>query len=180
MGAKAVLVGVLLALAAGVAAAEQGGAVMAFSLSSGDFEAGQPIPAAFSCDGVDQSPSLSWSNVPAGTQAFALICEDPDAPAGTWIHWVAYDIPAAAKGLARAVKPIQELPDGTRQGRNDFGRIGYGGPCPPRGKPHHYVFTVYALSRTLPLAAGARRKDLLAAMRGIVLGQAELIGTYQH
>ena len=151
---------------------------MAFAISSPDFPAGQPIPRDFTCSGKDVSPGLSWGNPPSGTQFFALICDDPDAPGGTWVHWVIYNIPGTAKGLPRSVKTVKDLPDGSQQGKNDFGKIGYGGPCPPAGKPHRYFFTLYALSRKLPLASGATKKEVLASMQGAVVAKAELVGSY--
>ncbi len=183
MRPPAALVVTILALSAAAAAAEQeggtkGGTDMAFAIASSDFQAGKAIPQDYTCSGKDVSPALSWDNPPSGTLAFALICDDPDAPGGTWVHWVIYNIPASAKGLPRSVKTAKELPDGSLQGKNDFGKIGYGGPCPPKGRPHRYFFTVYALSRKLPLAAGAAKKDVLVAMQGSILGKAELVGTY--
>ncbi|MCD6340057.1 MAG: YbhB/YbcL family Raf kinase inhibitor-like protein, partial [Verrucomicrobia bacterium] len=130
--------------------------------------------------GEDVSPPLAWSGAPEGAQAFALICDDPDAPMGTWVHWVIYDIPAEAAGLEENVPPEESLPNGARQGRNDFRRIGYGGPCPPPGKPHRYFFRLYALSAKTGLPPGATKARLLQAMEGKILAQAELMGTYQR
>lgn len=151
---------------------------MAFSISSSAFKPGGSIPAEFTADGRDVSPALSWEDPPAGTQSFALICEDPDAPVGNWVHWVLWNIPGSARGLPRGVQTVRVLPDGSAQGKNDFGRFGYGGPSPPRGKPHRYFFRLYALAQKLTLAAGASRKELEAAMAGRILARAELIGTY--
>jgi len=151
---------------------------MAFSMHSGAFKPGGTIPKEFTADGRDVSPALSWENPPAGSQSFALVCDDPDAPVGTWVHWVLWNIPATAKGLPQGVQTVQVLPDGSAQGRNDFGRIGYGGPSPPRGKPHRYFFRLYALSAKLSLPAGSTRKQLDAAMAGRILASVELIGTY--
>jgi len=151
---------------------------MAFSISSSAFKPGGSIPPEFTADGRDVSPALSWENPPAGTQALALVCDDPDAPVGTWVHWVLWNIPASARGLPQGVLTVKVLPDGSAQGKNDFGRIGYGGPSPPRGKPHRYFFRLYALSQKLTLAAGASRKELDAAMRGKTLATAELLGVY--
>lgn len=109
---------------------------------------------------------------------FALICDDPDAPAGTWVHWVVYAIPSGATGLAEGVPPSKTLADGSKQGMNDFGKIGYGGPCPPRGKPHRYFFKIYALGADPALGPGASKQQLLKALEGKILGQAELVGTY--
>ena len=109
---------------------------MAFSISSSDFQNGGDIPKKFTCDGADVSPELSWVDPPAGTQSFALIADDPDAPAGTWTHWVLYDLRSGTHNLAENVPKVDQLPDGGIQGRNDFRKIGYGGPCPPPGNPH--------------------------------------------
>ena len=153
---------------------------MAFLVQSTAFKPGAGIPRDHTCDGKDLSPPLSWENPPAGTLAFALICDDPDAPAGDWIHWVVYNIPGTAKGLAQGVQAFKTLSDGSSQGKNDFGKIGYGGPCPPKGKPHRYFFKLYALTKTLPLAPGATKKELLRAMENLILAKAELVGTYSR
>lgn len=153
---------------------------MALTISSTAFQPGGTIPVRHTCDGEDVSPDLAWTDPPAGTRSFALIVDDPDAPAGTWVHWVLYDVPAEARSLASAVSKKETLaePAGARQGRNDFGRIGWGGPCPPRGKPHRYFFRLYALDRLLELPPGATRAEVDRAMRGHVLARAEMHGTY--
>ncbi len=151
---------------------------MPFSISTTAFPPGGSIPRAFTADGKDASPALAWVNPPAGTQAFALICDDPDAPVGTWVHWLIWDVPASAKGLPAGVQPIKTLPDGSVQGKNDFGRIGWGGPSPPPGKPHRYFFRLYALKEKLSLAPGASRRELDKAMQGRILESVELFGTY--
>lgn len=151
---------------------------MAFSISSSAFKPGGTIPRAFTADGKDVSPALNWENPPSGTQAFALICDDPDAPVGTWVHWVIWNLPASVKGLAEGVQAKKIMTDGSAQGKNDFGRIGYGGPSPPSGKPHRYFFRLYALKEKLTLAAGASRRELEKAMEGKILGAAEVFGTY--
>jgi len=151
---------------------------MSFQLSSSAFSSSGTIPKKHTCDGSDASPALSWNSAPAGTQSFALIADDPDAPAGTWVHWVLYNAPSSAKEFPEAVKKEEQLSDGTLQGRNDFRKIGYGGPCPPPGKPHRYFFKLYALDTKLSLKAGATKSDVESAMKGHVLGQAELIGKY--
>jgi Raf kinase inhibitor-like YbhB/YbcL family protein len=153
---------------------------MAFSISSSAFEHGASIPRAFTADGTDVSPALSWENPPSGTQAFALVCDDPDAPIGTWVHWLIWNLPASAKGLAEGVQPKKTMGDGSAQGKNDFGRIGYGGPSPPPGKPHRYFFRLYALKEKLPLAAGASRRELDKAMEGKILAAVEVFGTYRR
>ena len=151
---------------------------MRFSIASPSFLEGQPIPARHTCDGPDLSPALQWGAPPQGTKGFALICDDPDAPVGTWVHWVIFNIPAASTGLAENVPKTAELPDGSLQGTNDFRRIGYGGPCPPPGPAHRYFFKLYALSKALQLPAGATKADVLRAMEGSVLATAQLMGRY--
>ena len=153
---------------------------MAFSLSSNAFQNGGDIPNKYTCDGADVSPELSWNNVPNATQSLALIAEDPDAPAGTWTHWVLYDLPPDTPGLEENVPKVDQLPNGARQGRNDFKRIGYGGPCPPPGKPHRYFFRLYALDRKLGLKPGATKDEVQAATKGHILGEAELKGKFGH
>jgi len=152
---------------------------MAFTLTSTAFRDGAAIPVKHTCDGVDASPPLAWSDAPAGTRSFALIADDPDAPAGSWVHWVVYNLPAAVAELPENVAKVEALDlGGARQGRNDFRRPGYGGPCPPPGPAHRYFFTLYALDAPLTLKAGAQRKDVETAMEGHVLGSAQLMGTY--
>lgn len=141
------------------------------------FQPGRPIPAEHACDGPNVSPELHWQDVPAGTESLALVCDDPDAPRRVWAHWVLYDLPADVSGLPERVHPAPTLPTGGTQGRNDFGELGYGGPCPPSGT-HRYVFKLYALDRRLGLAPGASKQQVLSAMRGHVLAEAELTGTY--
>ena len=153
---------------------------MAFAISSTGFENGGDIPRKFTCDGADVSPELSWIEPPSGTQSFAVIADDPDAPSGTWTHWVLFNLPAAATSLAEGVTRIDELPGGERQGRNDFRRIGYNGPCPPPGQPHRYFFRIFALKGSLDLKPGASRQELEQAMRSLVLGQAEWMGKYRR
>jgi len=153
---------------------------MAFAISSTSFQNGGAIPRKFTCDGADVSPELAWANPPAGTQSFVLIADDPDAPAGTWTHWVLFDVPAKAVSLPEGVPKVDEIPDGGRQGRNDFRKIGYGGPCPPPGKPHRYFFKLYALGRMLNLKPGSARREVEDAMQSHILGKAELMGTYRR
>jgi len=152
---------------------------MAFTLTSAAFRDGAGIPVKYTCDDVDVSPPLSWSGAPAGTGGFALIVDDPDAPAGTWVHWVLYNLPAAVFELPENIAQVESLDlDGARQGRNDFRRPGYGGPCPPPGPAHRYFFKLYALAAPLTLKAGAQKRDVEAAMEGHVLATAQLMGTY--
>jgi Raf kinase inhibitor-like YbhB/YbcL family protein len=147
-------------------------------LSSNDIRPGEPIPREHTCDGADRSPQLGWSEIPVDTRSFALVCDDPDAPRGTWVHWLLYNLPADAVELASGVPGSPELPSGTRQGINDSGDVGYGGPCPPRGKPHRYFFRLYALDCALNLPPGVNRSDLDAAMAGHILADATLMGTF--
>jgi Raf kinase inhibitor-like YbhB/YbcL family protein len=151
---------------------------MSIELTSSAFTQGSTIPRRYTGDGEDVSPPLRWSDPPEGTRSLALICEDPDAPKGTWTHWVLFDLPAQARELKEGVPAKEGLADGARQGKNDFGKIGYGGPAPPRGKPHRYFFKLYALDAAPGLAAGATRAELLAAMKGHVLAEGELMGLY--
>jgi Raf kinase inhibitor-like YbhB/YbcL family protein len=158
----------------------QGGHAMSFALSSKSFSSGSDIPKKFTCDGADVSPELSWKDAPAGTTSFVLVADDPDAPAGTWTHWVLYDLPSQTNGLPEGVPKQDELPDGGRQGRNDFGKIGYNGPCPPPGKPHRYYFKLYALDKKLNLNPGASKQQVERALEGHTLGKAEWVGRYQR
>ncbi len=151
---------------------------MPLQISSTAFSAGETIPQKFTCDGPDVSPNLAWAEPSAKFQSFALIMDDPDAPGGTWVHWVLFDLPADTKALPEGVAKQEQLASGARQGRNDFGKIGYGGPCPPPGKPHRYFFKLYALDSKINLKAGATKADVERAMKGHVLAQAELIGKY--
>jgi hypothetical protein len=141
---------------------------------------GSQIPAKFTCSGTGISPQLAWTAPPAGTQSLALIVTDPDAPRGAFVHWVLYDLPAEARTLPEGVPTQGQLADGSRQGRNDFGEIGYGGPCPPGHSLHHYVFTLYALDAKLNLHVGATRAQVESAMQGHTLARGELIGLYQR
>jgi len=148
------------------------------TVSSSGFASGASIPNKYSCKGEDVSPALEWTGAPANTAAFAIIMDDPDAPAGTWMHWVMWSVPATAHSLPEGVPRREQLPDGARQGRNSFGKIGYYGPCPPPGQTHRYFFRVYALDRKLDLQAGADRSQLDAAMNGHVLAHSEYMGTF--
>ena len=148
-------------------------------LKSTAFEPGGLIPAKYTCDGQDMSPPLTWSDPPAGTKSLALISDDPDAPVGTWVHWVIWNIPADARAFEENLPKAASLSNGARQGTTDFRRIGYGGPCPPSGT-HRYFFKLYALGTTLNLPASTTKKDLEQAMHGHILAQAELIGKYRR
>jgi len=156
------------------------GTAMAIELTSSAFRDGASIPVKHTCDGEDVSPPLEWSGAPEGTKSLALICNDPDAPMKTWVHWVLYDIPASETQLPEGVPKEESVLEGAKQGTTDFGRIGYGGPCPPPGKPHRYYFKLYALDTVLNLAPGASEKDLLRAMDGHVLAEGQLMGTYKR
>jgi Raf kinase inhibitor-like YbhB/YbcL family protein len=149
-------------------------------ITSNAFTEGQPIPQKHTCQGQDISPPLKWTGAPTNTQAFALIADDPDAPSGIWVHWVLYDLPASTAELTENVEKSQHLPGGAKQGINDFRKLGYGGPCPPPGKPHRYYFKLYALDKKLELKPGATKNDVLKAMLGHVLAEAQLMGTYQR
>jgi Raf kinase inhibitor-like YbhB/YbcL family protein len=142
------------------------------------FSEGFPIPKEYTADGQNASPPLQWGEPPAGTKSFALICDDPDAPRGTWVHWVIFNIPANARELGPGVAAEATLANGARQGTNDFKRIGYGGPAPPPGKPHRYFFKLYALDALLGLSPGASKEQLLEAMRGHQLAEGRLFGVY--
>jgi len=150
---------------------------MELSVESDAFTEGGLIPSKYTCDGNDVSPPLRWSGLPDGTRSLALISDDPDAPMGTWVHWVMYNIPPHVRELREHVPPSEKLSDSTVQGRTDFGRIGYGGPCPPSGT-HRYYFRVYALDTVLDVAPGTTKRQLLRAMEGHVLAQGELMGKY--
>ncbi len=152
---------------------------MALTISAAAFNAGSPIPVRFTCQGEDISPALVWSGTPQGAKSLALILEDPDA-AGIFCHWLLFNMPPDATSLPEDASPRGRLPAGAIEGVNDFGRPGYGGPCPPPGRPHRYYFRLYALSDWLTLKSGAGRAQALAAMKGLVLAEAQVMGTYQR
>jgi Raf kinase inhibitor-like YbhB/YbcL family protein len=148
-------------------------------LESASFREGEPIPKEHSRDGADSHPALAWSGVPKGTRSFALICDDPDAPRGRWVHWILYDIPAEVSALPASVSKTERHASGGTHGRSDFHELGWGGPAPPRGHGvHHYEFHLYALDGKLGLPPGAGRRELEAAMKGHVLEETTLTGTY--
>jgi Raf kinase inhibitor-like YbhB/YbcL family protein len=151
---------------------------MAFQLTSLAFQQGGAIPKKHTGEGRNVSPPLKWSDPPEGTRTFALICEDPDAPRGTFTHWVIFNLPAKARELTEGTPTEAALPDGAGQEKNDFGKVGYGGPMPPPGKPHRYFFTLYALDQKLDVQPGATRAQVVAAMKGHILSEAQLMGTY--
>jgi Raf kinase inhibitor-like YbhB/YbcL family protein len=150
------------------------------TLTSPVFEQGGRIPYVYTCEGDDKSPPLQWSGAPRETRSYALICEDPDAPRGTYIHWVLYNLPKETVELAPAVATLPELPSGARHGRNTAGDMAYAGPCPPPGNPHRYFFRLYALDTLLNLPPGATRAELEKAMDQHILAQGSIMGTYQH
>jgi Raf kinase inhibitor-like YbhB/YbcL family protein len=156
-----------------------GGDKMDMKLTSPAFAEGGLIPPTYTADGADISPPLRWESVPEGTRSIALISDDPDAPVGNWVHWVVFNLRPETTELPENVPPDKTLPGGACQGRNDFGRIGYGGPAPPSGT-HRYYFNVYAVDTTLDLAAGAKKAQLLKAMDGHILGQGQLMGRYKR
>ncbi len=150
---------------------------MSLTISSAAFASGQSIPAKYSCVGREVSPPLTWSGAPANTKSFALIVDDPDAPGGTWVHWVMYNIPATTNNRPEAVQAGGQLSDGSLQGKNSYGNLEYNGPCPPSGT-HRYFFKLYALDSMLALSSGASKQQLLSAMQGHILAQGELMGIF--
>lgn len=159
---------------------KSGGAAMgSLTVTSTAFVEGDMVPKQYTCDGRDVSPPLSWSGIPDGAKSIALICDDPDAPVGTWVHWVVYDMPASTSGLPEHVTAAGGLPRGAKQGMNDFRKMDYGGPCPPGGI-HRYFFKVYALDRELGLREGATRAELVKSMEGHILAQGQLMGRYSR
>lgn len=167
-------------LAAQAQTAPSNSSQMSFKLTTSGFVAGDTIPGQYTCEGSDQSAALQWNGAPQGTVTFAVVMHDPDAPAGDWVHWVAWDIPATSHGIPANLPRQEQLADGIRQGRNDFHKIGYNGPCPPPGKAHRYFFHVYAVDERLDLAPGATRAQLDSALKGHVLAEAEYMGTYRR
>jgi len=154
-------------------------AVKKIEVRSSAFGEGERIPSEFTCDGANVSPPIVWSGIPPHTQSIAIIVDDPDVPSGDWAHWVIYDLPPSLMGIQAGAPASEKLPAGGIQGRTNFGRIGYGGPCPPKGA-HRYFFKVYTLDAMLHLKSGATKKELLEAMRGHVLGEGALMGRYER
>ncbi len=152
---------------------------MELKVKSTAFEEGGMIPKKYTCDGDDVSPPLTWNSVPGGTKSLALISDDPDAPMGTWVHWVLFNIPPNMKELHENIPPKKVLDNGARQGITDFRRIGYGGPCPPGGT-HRYYFKLYALDTEIDLDAGITKEQLLDAMEGHILAEGQLMGKYKR
>jgi Raf kinase inhibitor-like YbhB/YbcL family protein len=150
-------------------------------ISSTAFADRKSIPQNYTCDGANISPDLSWTDVPKGAKSLVLVVEDPDAPAGTWVHWTVYNIPVDAKGLPSGVPNLLNLPHGVQQGKNSFHKIGYGGPCPPPGHgPHRYFFRLYALDAVLDIRPGVDRRELDEAMKSHIVGRAELVGRFER
>lgn len=152
---------------------------MALQLKSSAFEPDREIPRPYTGEGADRSPPLQWAGAPSSTKAYALIVDDPDAPSGTFVHWVAYNIPAKDNGLPEGLQHLGDTTEGMFQGRNDFGRTGYNGPKPPPGEPHRYNFKLYALTERLELKPGATKEEVEHAMQGKVLEEVRLTGKYQ-
>jgi Raf kinase inhibitor-like YbhB/YbcL family protein len=177
---------IALALAAALTSCERGGqnrttekgTPMQIKITSAAFKEGEMIPTKHAYEASNASPALAWSEPPAGTKSLALICDDPDAPVGTWVHWVLFNIPATTRELPENVAPEKTLGLGERQGKNDYGHFGYGGPCPPSGT-HRYYFKLYALDTVLTLDPGASKAELEKAMQGHILGQGLLMGRYK-
>jgi Raf kinase inhibitor-like YbhB/YbcL family protein len=157
--------------------ANKGGGRM--EITSSVFTEGGMIPAKYTCDGQNISPPLAWKDAPSGTKSFTLVCDDPDAPMGTWVHWVIYNIPPNIAKLDENVKPEKECSNGMRQGSNSWPKIGYGGPCPPSGA-HRYYFKLYALDSVLDIKPGAARELVLQVIKGHVLAETQLMGKYQR
>jgi Raf kinase inhibitor-like YbhB/YbcL family protein len=154
---------------------------MALELRSDAIQDGRPIPTKYTGDGDDVSPPLQWSGAPDGAKSFVLIMDDPDAPNGTWVHWVLFNIPAQCTALPEGVYTERTVLGGAKQGENDFGNFGYGGPAPPPGHgPHRYFFKLYALDDELPLEPGVTKAEVVEAMTGKVLSQAQLMGSYER
>jgi len=153
--------------------------IMEMTVESTAFGEGEFIPSKYTCDGENVSPPLSWSEPPESTRSLVLISDDPDAPMGTWVHWVVYNIPPDVRGFPERMPSSPVLPDGTLQGKTDFGTTGYGGPCPPSGI-HRYFFKVYALDTVLDLKEGATKKQVVRAMEGHVIAQGRLMGKYKR
>ncbi len=153
---------------------------LCLTLESPAFDDGSYIPSRYTCTSYDYSPPLKWYDIPEGTKSFVVICDDPDAPFKVWVHWVIFNIPKNVNHLEENIPKVGLLSSGAVQGVNDFGKIGYGGPCPPPGKPHRYFFKLYAVDTMLNLRAGATKGEVLKAIKGHVLGEAQLIGLYRR
>ena len=157
----------------------KGDTAMDINISSAAFKEGEMIPSKYTCDGENISPSLEWTGIPKGTKSIALICDDPDAPRGTWVHWVLFNIPGDVSGLSENIPRHSTLKNGARQGMNDSRQLGYDGPCPPGGT-HRYFFKLYALDNMLSLETGATKAQLLKVMEGHILAEGQLMGKYKR
>ncbi len=186
MGFKLVIMFFLLAVVSGCIAGEKKDNIkeendmQTISISAEAFSNGGNIPDEYTCKGQDVSPALSWKGIPAGTKSWALIMDDPDALGRAFVHWMLFNIPAGTQQLPKGVPENETLGDGSRQGMTDSGTPGYGGPCPPPGKPHRYYFRIYALDTKLDLPARATRNQLENAMKGHILASGELMGKYRR
>jgi len=152
---------------------------MTIKITSSAFTEGSMIPKRYTCDAEDVSPDLAWTAVPDGTKSLALICDDPDAPMGNWVHWVLFNLPPDINKLHAEIPPEETLKNGARHGKNDFGKFGYGGPCPPGGT-HRYFFKLYALDTVIKLESGITKAQLLTAMERHILDEGQLIGKYKR
>lgn len=152
---------------------------MEIRITSAAFEPGGMIPNKYTCDGQDISPPLSWGDLPDSTASIALVCDDPDAPMGTWVHWVLFDLPPDTQRLPEYIPAVENLENGSRHGINDWGKLGYGGPCPPGGT-HRYYFKIYALDKLINIPVGNTKAQLLKAMEGHILAEGELMGRYKR
>lgn len=159
---------------------EKRGKEVVFTIQSKAFSQGGKIPSKYTGDGVDISPDLQWTGVPPGVKSFALVMDDPDAPVGIWVHWVLYNIPETARELSEGVPKTESLENGARQGLNDFGKLGYGGPYPPKGTPHHYYFKLYALDALLQLPPRITKEGLMDAMKGHIISETKIVGIYER
>jgi hypothetical protein len=169
----------LIGLGLGLSPLESGETDMAITVTSSAFTEGAMIPKKYTCDAEDISPDLKWSGAPPGAKSLALICDDPDAPVGTWVHWVLFNIPADVTALPAGIPADAALKNGARHGKNDFRKLGYGGPCPPGGT-HRYYFKLYALDTVLTLESGSTKAQLVAAMKGHILAEGQLMGKYKR
>jgi Raf kinase inhibitor-like YbhB/YbcL family protein len=179
MSIKLALLSIMILLASGCITKQEDN-MENISIYVDGFKDGTTIPDVYTCKGKDISPSLSWKEIPAGTKSIALIMDDPDAPGGTFVHWVLYNVPENTQKLPEGIQHDKTLPDGSMQGITDFGRTGYGGPCPPPGKPHRYYFKIYALDSKINLPPGALKKQLENEMSGHILAKGEIIGIYKR
>jgi Raf kinase inhibitor-like YbhB/YbcL family protein len=178
ISALAILVGII-PISLILAPLSSGGFNMAITLSSSAFTEGAMIPPKYTCDAENISPDLKWSGVPQEAKSLALICDDPDAPVGTWVHWVLFNLPAGVNALQAGIPPEAVLKNGARHGKNDFRMLGYGGPCPPGGT-HRYFFKIYALDTLLSLESGSTKAQLLAAMKDHILAEGQMMGKYKR